>query len=137
MYLGQKLCDIEWPARDWSFFSETAGTSSELAWMLFNSFDFIFVFMPRDAGIVRFRRAVALFWHGSAGACWSPLIGFPGPFSRFFFRAKMTSTVLFLGVGRLGRKVRDLPLDPRRKRRDKMARAVECKAFWNNRRIQL
>jgi hypothetical protein len=44
--LGQKFCDIESPAGDRSFFSETAGTSFERAWMLFNSFDFIFVFMP-------------------------------------------------------------------------------------------
>jgi len=53
--------------------------------MLFNSFDFIFVFMSRDAGGVRRRRAAALFWLGGAGAAsrvvcflrlWGPLCGF-------------------------------------------------------------
>jgi D-alanyl-lipoteichoic acid acyltransferase DltB (MBOAT superfamily) len=43
--LWQKFCDI-WPAGNQSFFSETAGTSSDRARMLFNSFDFIFLFLP-------------------------------------------------------------------------------------------
>jgi hypothetical protein len=46
MYLGRKFCDIEWPAGDRSSFFETAGTSSKRARMLFNSLDFIFMFLP-------------------------------------------------------------------------------------------
>jgi hypothetical protein len=55
MDVGRKFCDIEGPSAGRSFFSETVGTISARARMLFNSLDFIFLFLAAFAAAVRLR----------------------------------------------------------------------------------